>query len=134
MSITFLEGNTLSVTKNLLVVEVTYQNDKPFSFLANVDFVDDEGNRYTIPISGTTDNSIFTAYPFILRHLEEVTYEANEDWAVQLVLNADSDSESVSIGKLGFGTKTSAASSVISNPKAFLGYTPIPTQALASQL
>ena len=33
--------------------------------LTFIDFFDDEGNKFSIPISGTTDNSIFTIFSFM---------------------------------------------------------------------
>ena len=46
-------------------VEATFKFNSPLSFTTFLDFFDDEGNKFSIPISGTTDNSIFTVYSFL---------------------------------------------------------------------
>lgn len=61
----FLDGRNLGVTKSKLKVEAQFTNKKPLSFTTHIDFYDDEGNKFSIPISGTTDNSIFTVFSFI---------------------------------------------------------------------
>ena len=63
----FPDGDELGITKNRIPVEVTFENSKPFSFTAIVDFYHDEDkNKFcSMPISGTTDNCLFSIYPWM---------------------------------------------------------------------
>jgi hypothetical protein len=60
----FPDGNNLGVTKQKVKVEASFTFSSPLSFTTFIDFFDDEGNKFSIPISGTTDNSLFTSYGF----------------------------------------------------------------------
>ena len=42
-----------------------FSNSKPISFTTHFDFYDDEGYKFLIPVSGTTDNLVFTVFSFI---------------------------------------------------------------------
>lgn len=55
----FPEGITLGVAKSKLRVEVIFSCKKPLSFTTRVEFID-EARVYSIYISGTTDNCLFT--------------------------------------------------------------------------
>ena len=79
-------------------------------------FVDDEGNKFSIPISGTTDNSLFTVYSFLQRHMDEIGYRQERGKPIKLDQCATSDVESQKTGFAGpqktYGSKQ--GSSVIS--------------------
>jgi len=60
----YLEGKNLGITKNKIKVEAVFINKKPLSFTTRIEFADDTGRVYALPISGTTDNSLFTNYTF----------------------------------------------------------------------
>ena len=53
-----------------------FTSSKPLSFTTFIDFFDDEGNKFSIPISGTTDNSVFTIFSFMQRNPDEIRLEA----------------------------------------------------------
>jgi len=63
--IKYPEGENIGVTKLKVKVEATFKFSSPLSFTTFLDFFDDEGNKFSIPISGTTDNSIFTIFSFM---------------------------------------------------------------------
>lgn len=65
ITLNFPDGKNLGVTKQKLKVEAVFTNKKPLSFTTHIDFYDDEGNKFSIPISGTTDNSIFTVFSYM---------------------------------------------------------------------
>ncbi len=83
LKINYIEGKNLSVTKTKIRVELQYSNVKPQSFTTKLEFFDDGGRVYSIPISGnffnkgTTDNSIMTNYSYLQRSFNE--YEINCD-------------------------------------------------------
>ena len=64
IKLSFPDGNNLGVTKQKVKVEASFTFGSPLSFTTFIDFFDDEGNKFSIPISGTTDNSLFTSYGF----------------------------------------------------------------------
>lgn len=59
-------------------VEVRFTNKAPFSFTAKIEIIDDNGKSYFIPVSGTTDNSLFTNFPYFQRNAEK-EYVFSED-------------------------------------------------------
>ena len=61
----FPEGELIGIAKEKLPVVVSFANNKSMSFTANVVFLDEEGKRFNLPITGTTDNSLLTIKPFI---------------------------------------------------------------------
>ena len=65
LMVEFPEGTLIGIAKEKLPILVSFHASKAMSFTANVDFLDEEGNRYSIPITGTTDNCILTVQPFI---------------------------------------------------------------------
>lgn len=124
----FPDGNNLGVTKQKLKVEAMFTNSKPLSFTTHFDFYDDEGNKFSIPISGTTDNSLFTDFSFIQRNSDEYGIDVEEGKIYQ---DASSDKEE---GKGGFSkqfSKTGGASSVVSRTaRSLIGYNPVPIYIL----
>jgi len=51
----------LGSARSRVPVEVSFLSNKPLSFTAKVPFLDGDGNRFTIAVTGTTDNSILTS-------------------------------------------------------------------------
>jgi hypothetical protein len=114
-------------------VEATFKFSSPLSFTTFLDFFDDEGNKFSIPISGTTDNSIFTVYSFLQRHMDEIVYRQERGKPIKLDQCATSDVESQKTGLAGpqktFGSKQ--GSSVISRTaRSLVGYNPVPFDVL----
>jgi len=135
ISIDMPDGKQLGVTKQRIPAEVTFLSSRPISFTTRLDFFDSENNRYSIPLSGTADNSLLTAFPFIQRNPEEVRFELSDSGAVQLLQEVESDAELASEkGKSG-GFRTSGGSSVVSrSAKSIIGFNPIPQQLLEKSL
>jgi hypothetical protein len=146
ITLNFPDGKNLGVTKQKLKVEAVFSNKKPLSFTTFIDFYDDEGNKFSIPISGTTDNSLFTAFPYIQRNQDEISLEFGGNKPINLVQDASSDQESMVIpgtGKNvqgGFGSlpgvggkafSKAGGSSVISrNARSIIGFAPVAAQVL----
>jgi hypothetical protein len=64
LRVTFPEGNHLQCTTTKLPILVSFQSSSPMSFSTLVALTDDQGNATTFTVACTTDNSIFTLYPF----------------------------------------------------------------------
>jgi hypothetical protein len=128
----FPDGNNLGVTKQKLKIEAKFSNSKPLSFTTHFDFYDDEGNKFSIPISGTTDNSIFTVFSYLQRNSDEYGLEIEEGKPIKIFQDASSDKED---GKGGFTakqfSKTGGASSVVSRTaRSLVGFNPVPLYIL----
>ena len=57
LQLSFPEGNLVGISKQKLLVTVSFAAKKPMSFTAKVELLDAEGNRFAIPVTGTTDNT-----------------------------------------------------------------------------
>ncbi|CAG9335550.1 unnamed protein product [Blepharisma stoltei] len=131
LQLNFPDGQTLGSTKQKIPVEVIFNSDRALSFTANLDFFDNEGNKFTIAISGTADNCLFTSFPFIQSHQEDIRFNVDENGAMKLEFEEVSDGDEAS-GRWGTGgpagaPRTSAASSVYSrSAKSIVGYQPVP--------
>ena len=65
IKIDFPEGQMIGIAKGSLPVEISLQSDVAMSFTGNIEFLDEDGQRYVIAVSGTIDNSIITTYDFL---------------------------------------------------------------------
>ncbi|KAL0021413.1 hypothetical protein WJX79_003538 [Trebouxia sp. C0005] len=65
LSFDFPEGSLIGIAKEKLPVVVSFTGSRPTSFTANVVFLDEEGKRFSLPITGTTDASLLTTKPFM---------------------------------------------------------------------
>jgi hypothetical protein len=54
------QGNLIGIAKQDLPVTVTFSSAKPLSFTASIDFMDEEGKRFSIPVTATADNCLLT--------------------------------------------------------------------------
>lgn len=126
IKINFPDGNNLGVTKQKVKVEASFTFTSPLSFTTFIDFFDDEGNKFSIPISGTTDNSIFSVFTFLQRHFDEIVYRSESGKPIMLDQCATSDKESIITGFPGAKAASKGASSVISRTAlSLVGYNPV---------
>ena len=131
IELNFPDGHNLGVTKQKLKVEAVFTSSKPLSFTTFIDFFDDEGNKFSIPISGTTDNSIFTIFSFMQRNPDEYSLEVGKDRPIRLIQDAASDQESQKTGLPGKAFSKTGGSSVITRTaKSLVGFEPVPMQVL----
>jgi hypothetical protein len=132
IELNFPDGNNLGVTKAKLKVEAVFTSSKPLSFTTFIDFFDDEGNKFSIPISGTTDNSLFSVQSFIQRHQDEVSLEIEPGKPIKIFQDASCDEESLKGGIPGKAfSKTGGGSSVVSRTaESLVGFNPVPLQVL----
>lgn len=131
IQINFVDGNNLGVTKDKIKIEAIFTNKKPLSFTTHIDFYDEEGNKFSIPISGTTDNSLFTMYSFMQRNSDEYGLEIADGKPIRIYQDASSDKEE-SVGKGAFSkaSRTGASSVISKNPRSLVGFNPVPLYIL----
>jgi len=61
----YVQGNLIGLAKERLPVVVSFESGKPVSFTANIDFMDEEGKRFSIPVTACADNCLFTHQAFL---------------------------------------------------------------------
>ncbi|CAD8117028.1 unnamed protein product [Paramecium sonneborni] len=119
LDLKFPEGTTLGVAKSKLRVEVVFSNKKPLSFTTRVEFID-EARVYSIYISGTTDNCIFTNQSFLWR-MGRYQLEVEDKKPILYVEDENVDSDNEKYAKHSFSVRSSTSSKGTAN----LGYTPV---------
>lgn len=135
LNVSFPDGKQLGVTKQKIAAEVTFVSERPVSFTIPIEFIDLDGKKYTIAVSGTSDNSLLTVFPFIQRNPDEIRFETNENGPVKIIQEVESDADMYSErGKSG-GHRTTGGSSVVSHSaKSIIGFNPIPQPLLEQSL
>jgi len=124
----FPEGKNLGVTKPKLRVDAVFKSKKPLSFTVELNFIDDGKHVYRIRVSGTTDNSLFTNFPFMQRNFGEFEVLAQDEKPL-LIRELDNDDSEASPKAFSMGVSKSG--SVTSRAgRGLLGYTPIPQREL----
>jgi hypothetical protein len=78
MTLNFPNGTMTNVVNTRLPVELTFSAQKSMSFGTKIDFMDQNGNKYSIPVLGTTDASVLTVFPFLKLHNESVAIKGGE--------------------------------------------------------
>jgi hypothetical protein len=79
LTISFPEGNVLSIERASIPVELSFMSTKPMSFTANVQFFDGRGQTFNIPVTCTADNCLLTNYSFLVENKEGYKLEAPQD-------------------------------------------------------
>ena len=117
-------------------IEALFSSKQPISFTTRLEFLDGDGRSYFLPISGTSDNCLFSNYPYIQRTpLKEYTYKVSSDSPIKLEempINEDSEENLSHNFNKKFGSSGSKASNTTS--KNIFGYSLIPNDLLSNAL
>ncbi|KAL4497051.1 hypothetical protein ABPG72_002207 [Tetrahymena utriculariae] len=137
----FPEGKNLNVSKNKLKVEVYFSSKKPISFTTHIEFKDDKNKGYVIPVSGTTDNSLFTIFPYMQRCKGEYKTEIDPNKNSIMLLEEDAQDDqsdittnnNISNIKKKYSAsvasaKTHSSRASIRSTRSALGYSPVPKE------
>ena len=65
LEVSFPEGRLVGIAKKRLLVMVSFRAQKPASFTTRLEFLDEDGYCFAIPVSATTDASILTTQPYV---------------------------------------------------------------------
>lgn len=65
LQIEWPEGQMIGIAKQRLPVDVSFESKKPLSFTATIEFLDEDGKRFPIPVSGIADNCTLTTEQFL---------------------------------------------------------------------
>lgn len=88
LTLTFPEGNMVGLGVPQLPVVLSFSSKKPMSFTAKVFFIDEEGRRYGINVTGSTDNSPLTVQHWLSEHRQEYRLDDVAGKAPMLVLKS----------------------------------------------
>jgi hypothetical protein len=84
-SVTFPEGQVLSIAKHRLPVEVKFISKRPCAVTAVLSLIDPHGQEYKIEVSGVSDNSYFGVHSFFQLNADNIQFDGSS------VRYADSD-------------------------------------------
>lgn len=76
LTVAFPDGSTLGIGRDEISVEVSFSSKKPMSFTANLDFLDTDGNKFTVAVTGVTDSSLLTLQEFVDQRRKGFTLKA----------------------------------------------------------
>jgi len=84
LEVSFPEGKMIGIAKEAVPVDISFVSNKPLSFTATVEFLDDDGKRFGIPVSGTTDNCLLSLIPFLQANTGDLDLDDTEGGPVTL--------------------------------------------------
>ena len=62
LKVRFINGNHLNNVKNICIIELGFVARSPVSFTTKIDFEDNNKKAYSVLVSGTSDNFLFTNF------------------------------------------------------------------------
>eukprot|EP01079_Euglenida_sp_SAG-EU17-18_P004709 gene4709-858_t len=65
LQVLFPEGDVLSTTKPSVTAQITFSSPKPIAFSVKLDFLDEEGNKFPVAVSGAASNSSLLTFPYL---------------------------------------------------------------------
>jgi hypothetical protein len=65
LRLSFPEGNLIGLAKDKLPVDVCFSSSRPLSFTAMLDFLDESGRTFSLPVTGAADSCSLTHEPFM---------------------------------------------------------------------
>jgi hypothetical protein len=84
------QGNLIGLARERLPVVVTFTSHRPVSFTANLEFMDEDGKRYSIPVSASTDAPILTCQAFLDVNSSRLAIESTDPGApIRLLVGKD---------------------------------------------
>jgi len=83
--ITFPEGSELGLTRSSTKMIISCKADVPTSWSGKIEFYDTDGERFSIEVSGCTDNSLFMNYSFVRNYSDRYGFVAFENEPVQFL-------------------------------------------------
>ncbi|KAM3143753.1 Encoded by [Paramecium bursaria] len=124
----FPEGNNIGMSKKRLRVDALFQSSKPLSFTTRIEFYDEVGKVYTIPVSGTADNCLLSNYSYLQRQQGYFRIEEKQPQGPLMLVEDDQDNgndDNLRKAQSMVSYRTFSSLSGRSVTSA-LGYSPIP--------
>lgn len=88
LTVSFPNGSTLGIGREQITVEVSFMSKKPMGFNANLDFLDTDGNKFTVCVSGITDNSLLSVQEYVDTNRAACELSAKENTGVTLTMKS----------------------------------------------
>lgn len=60
LEVSYPEGKEIGMARNMVPIDLTFMSRKAMAFTCRLDFLDSDGNRFTIAITGAADNCLLT--------------------------------------------------------------------------
>ena len=84
---------------------VSFVSSKPISFTANIDFMDEDGKRFSMAVTGTTDNCLLTHMAFMDVNAQQLVLDTAEGGPINLDINGVYDLPEVCVCVCGGGAE-----------------------------
>ncbi|OHS93177.1 hypothetical protein TRFO_11990 [Tritrichomonas foetus] len=78
LNILLIGGNKLKHTEASKPINISFESSKPLSFSTVIALTSDTGHSYSFTVTATTDNSVFTLYPFLSFSSYQITGGTNK--------------------------------------------------------
>eukprot|EP00606_Chrysophyceae_sp_TOSAG23-5_P001155 GSChrysophyteH2.ASY1.ANO1.1079.1 assembled CDS len=108
LEITFPDGQDIGVSRERVRVVVSARQPAPMSWSGSIEFSDDDGERFNIQVSGSTDNSLMSNYAFVKTYTDNYGFIGLDQQPPHFLLkkqisdmNAKKHSESVDLDMQG---------------------------------
>ena len=89
LDVAFPDGNEFSITTDRIRVIISARADAPCSWSGKIEFLDNDGERFVINVSGCSDNSIMTNFPFVKEYSGDYGFLGLDAQAVQYMRKSE---------------------------------------------
>ena len=85
----FPDGSTLNSRTPSIRAIAYFTSEKPLAFTSKIDFYDNEGQKFSIRVSGSTDNCLFSTFSYIVSKSDKYEIKVTPfPWALPYILLA----------------------------------------------
>lgn len=99
LSITFPEGSQLHHQEVSKPILISFESSNPLSFSTIIALTADTGDSYSFTVSATTDNSVFTLYPFLSLNSYQIHGGTNKPIIATIDKNSENSESSEFLSK-----------------------------------
>lgn len=89
IDVTFPDGDEFGVTVDRVKVIVSARLDTPASWGGKLEFLDNDGERFVVNVSGASDNSMMTNYSFVKNYADTYGFLGLDAQPVQFMRKSD---------------------------------------------
>ena len=82
LTITFPDGSDVGLTRERATVIVAAKSETPVSWAGKIEFYDSDGEKFSIDVSGCSDNCLLTVYPFVKSYKDRYGFVGLDDQPV----------------------------------------------------
>ena len=89
LDVQYPDGGDVGIALDRVRVVVSGASDQPTSWVGKIEFVDTDNERFSITVTGCSDNSLMTNFPFIRQFNGKFGYLALDDQPIKLLHTAE---------------------------------------------